>query len=108
MAFTKLDANDKELIRQCMVAIAEGPYIYDEEFQTKLGITRFELKQVLAQWPQLDDKSKSSKTYLAINNCLNEVLNGVAIPPNDWIHWFDDSRESINQVYSRWTKLKGY
>lgn len=47
MAFHQLPQRQKDLIRECMVAIAQGPFLGEWEFQTRMGSTRAELDAVL-------------------------------------------------------------
>jgi hypothetical protein len=88
MAFSRLSDVDKEVVRTCLVAILDGPWIEDWEFQTCLGIDRDALRELLAAWPFLDDATESSPSRLAINNCMNEVWHGVLIAAEEWPRWF--------------------
>ena len=84
MAFHQLPRRQKDLIRECLVAVAQGPFLEEREFQIPTGITRAELETVLAQWPNFDDVADEATQTLAINNCLNEILNGVFVSPLQW------------------------
>lgn len=108
MAFKELTDKEKDIVLQCMIAILEGPYIEDFEFQTRLGIDRAELMDVMAAWPNVDDVGDDSAATLAMNNCMNEVLCGVPISPNDWADRFNFSMEDLEKVYIKWARLKGY
>ncbi len=57
MAISELSERDKQLVHECMVAIAQGPFLEEWEFQTRTGITRAQLNAVLAQWPDFNDAS---------------------------------------------------
>ena len=69
MAFKALSKDEKEIVLQCMKAIADGPEIEDWEFQTRLGIVRPALRRIIAMWPEIDDSLDNSDEFLAINNC---------------------------------------
>ena len=47
MAFHQLPQRQEDIIRECMVAIAQGPFLEEWEFQTRMGSTRAELDAVL-------------------------------------------------------------
>jgi hypothetical protein len=111
MVIEKLSSEDQESILQCMRAIADGPYIDDWEMHTRLGITRETLKQIISLWPKIEDdyegRDKCSDGFLAINNCMNEVCNGVHIPPQEWENWFKRTRSEVLQSYHNWLRLGG-
>src|SRR5207244_1060743 len=88
MAFDELSEQEQGVVLQCLSAILNGPFIDDWEFQTRLGIDRTAVLEVLAAWPNLDDADPGSATSLAINNCMNEALHGVEITPDEWSRWF--------------------
>ena len=106
VAFAILSGEEQKIILQCMIAICEGPYIDDSEFQTRLGLEREDCRKVMASWPNLDDSIEDSKTTLAINNTLNEVCNGVRIPSEEWFKWFQVPEQSVLNVFSKWSQLR--
>jgi hypothetical protein len=108
MTLSQLGEADKDVVRACMIAIMEGPWIDDWEFQTRLGIDRDELRGLISAWPLLDDTAEDSPARLAINNCMNEVCHGVPIAAEQWDRWFIVSRDQIRATYARWAKLAGY
>ena len=108
MAFSRLGDADKDVVRTCLVAIMEGPWIEDWEFQTRLGIDRDALRELLAAWPLLDDTTESSPARLAINNCMNEVCHGVPIAVEEWPRRFKVWRDEVGATYRKWAKLAGY
>ncbi len=90
-----------------MRVIADGQYIDDSEFQTRLGIDRLALRRVIEKWPHLDDSQSDSDQFVAINNCLNEVCHGIAISPEDWGKWFRETRDEVVETYRDWARLHG-
>ena len=103
MAFEKLDRDDQNVILQCLTAILKGPFIEEIEFQTRLGFDRSQLARIISNFPRLDNSGDSTAT-LAINNCLNEVVNGVSIPDSEWQKWFTSSREELAATYRKWSQ----
>jgi hypothetical protein len=106
VAFEELSPKEQRIVLQCMKVITETSLIEDAEFQTRLGLSKQELHEVVAAWPRLDNSGDASIMSLAINNCLNEVCHGVYINGNTWRHYFDVSLRDVEQVYDRWLNLK--
>jgi hypothetical protein len=106
MAFKELSRNEKEIVLQCMKAIADGPEIEEWEFHTRLGIVRPSLRRIISQWPAIDDSSDNSDEFLAINNCLNEVCHGVKMPDTEWRKWFAQPKDEIIKTYNKWLRLR--
>ena len=107
MAFEQLSNQEQKLIPQCMNAILEGGYIYDLEFHTRLGVGRKELRAIAGDWPGLNDTDPDSDTALAINNCMNEVCYGIAIPGDEGEKWFEGSKQDVEALYSKWANFDG-
>jgi hypothetical protein len=107
MAFKDLSATEKETVLQCMKAIADRQEIEDWEFHTRLGIVRPTLRRIISLWPDIDDSAENSEEFLSINNCLNEVCNGVNIPATEWRKWFEQPKDEIKRTYHKWLKLRG-
>ena len=116
MAFEKLYEHEKKIVLQVMkLILAEEKYIDNWEFQTRTGITRDELAQVIAEWPHLkDENDEDSKDnpdlvrILAINNSLNEVLNGIKVSEEDWVKWIEVPRNEVKRIYKAWVVHKGW
>ena len=108
MAFEKLSVSEQQAVLRCMKAIAEGPFIDDWEFRTRLGIDRATLRQVLSHWPHIVDAGDDSDECLAINNCMNEVSNGLRFSNYEWEKWFTQSRAEIADIYAKWVGLRGW
>ena len=47
MPFHQLPQRQEDIIRECIVAITQGPFLEEREFQTRMGSTRAELDAVL-------------------------------------------------------------
>ena len=108
MALWALSDTDQQVIFQCLKAILEGPFIDGLEFQTRLGINRDELSQVVQAWPNVDDSNQDSVEALAINNCMNELCHGLNISDCQWSQWLGVDRRDVCEVYSRWASLNNY
>ena len=71
MALCNLSDPEREIIRRCVQAAAEGPYFPDREFATIFGVSRDEVRAVLRSWPSVDETSET--VTLSINNALNNL-----------------------------------
>jgi hypothetical protein len=106
MSFSELSPAEKEIVLQCMKAIADSPGIEDWEFHTRLGIGRPALRRVISLWPDIDDSSDKSNEFLAINNCLNEICYGLDISAIEWRIWFTQPIDEIRRTYYKWLGLR--
>ena len=61
------DPRDTNAIQAALRAASEGPYVSEWEFHTIIGLTRSEVRHVLAQCPNTDDPKIQD---LAVNNVL--------------------------------------
>jgi len=62
--------SERDTSQRCVIAILEGPFIDDWEFQTRLGIDRPTLSTILAAQGRLDDWAKVERIEL-----LNEAAS---------------------------------
>ena len=95
--------------------LIEEKYIRDWEFSIRLGITRDELRKVIADWPNLKDDDDTDRKdnpelirILAINNSLNEILHVVDITEEDWAKWINKPKEEVKKIYHTWAAYKGW
>jgi hypothetical protein len=63
-----LDNREREIIRCALIAIVEGPFFPDWEFQTLFGVDRSEMRDALAKFPALS--TLNSIPSFSVNNAL--------------------------------------
>jgi len=51
-ALRVLEPQDVEVVKSCFDAAVSGPFFPEWEFQTLFGLSRDDLRQVAAQWPE--------------------------------------------------------
>ena len=107
MYLSKLSEQEQEVVIQCMKAILNGDFL-KHEFQTRLGISEMELKEVLVSFPDIDDSDDDSRVTRALNNCMNEVCHGIRFRSAEWEKWFTFERDLAIEVYEKWTQLRGW
>lgn len=111
MAFEKLNERAQKVVLQVMKLIyIEKRYIPDWEIGIRMGVTRAELFQVIESWPNLTDDNDEDEKQLtnmrAINNSLNEALNGVTISNKVWHKWISEPRDEVARIYQMWTAYR--
>jgi hypothetical protein len=72
MTLAALATDEREVIRRSMEATFQ---FFDWDFQTRLGITAEAMRDLLNDWPNVDDTSDDSDACLAINNAMNETAS---------------------------------
>jgi hypothetical protein len=108
MTLRDLSIAEQELVRQCVAAVADGPFIDDQEFATRVGLPRATIRALLHNWSNVDDSLDDSDACLALNNCLNEMCHGIEITPTEWAARVTVPRDQIKDVYRRWAQSRGW
>ena len=102
MSLRDLPVADRDIALQCLRYLLESRCFDENEFHTRLGMYRAELAMVVSRWPKLEDEDPSHGDYLALNNCFNEVCNGLHFSSTEWQKWFSASRNAVCDAYTRW------
>lgn len=102
MSLIDLPALERNIAFQCLQFILEGGQFEEDEFQTRLGLTRPELEMLVSKWPRLDDKDNANDDYRALNNCFNEVCNGLSFSQKEWQAWFSVPRTTVREAFAHW------
>jgi hypothetical protein len=89
-----LNQQERDIIRQCLVASLVGPFFHDDEFHCIFGLTRSELQEVVDKWPDVDEKDLIVR--LSINNSLNNL---VGFPHHQKAQWHNFISVSPDYLY---------
>jgi len=81
---------------------------FDWDFQTRLGVTPKAMRDLLRDWPNVDDMSDNSDACLAINNALNDLLHGVGISDQQARDLIGADRTEVRRVYKKWAEKRGW
>ena len=100
MPLTDLTPAEKEIVYQCLKASCDGPFFPECEFHTIFGIQRDELREVINEWPDVDDGGGSA--FLAINNSLNNLLGYPHNCEHVWNEYIGVSSEEVSNVFNKW------
>jgi hypothetical protein len=93
-----LSKRDESVILAALRAALDGPFFPEWEFQTLMGISRDEMRAVLAAWP---DRS-SQTAFLAVNNALNNIWGYPHEHLEAWVRVSDAPRDEVREVLDRW------
>ena len=103
----QLSPEDQDVIRRALAAAASGPYFPDWEFSTLMGMSRDEVAQVLATWPETAvltslDRDPDRVQEIAVHAVLNNLLG---YPHNEWdllSTSLGTSRAEFRSLFDRW------
>ena len=101
MSLETLTEKERVIIRKALEATFD--YL-THGFHARLGVSEEEMKQLIDQWPNVDDSSDKSLACLAINNALNDLLNGVGISNAEAIEKIGANREELQSIYPKWDR----
>ena len=102
----RLSAESQACIRRALAFVATAREL-DGELETRMGVDRRELAETLMRWPAVDDRTDESPATLAINNALNEVVNGLALSSEEWAR-LGANREQVHRAYAEWATARGW
>ena len=105
MAIASLTLEEREIVRRAMEATFR---YFDFDFHTRLGVTPEEMRSLLLAWPTIDDSDDGSKACLAINNSLNDLLNGEGISEAEALDSTGTTCAEMRRVYSKWATARGW
>jgi hypothetical protein len=98
-AIVLIDGEDSEVLRECLLGAANGPFFPDWEFSILFGLDRDVVRRVAEEWPSWDNEGEQS---VAVNNALNHLLG---YPHKRWDVWSDyisSSPIEVVRVLARW------
>ena len=105
MTITALSPEEREVVRRALGATFQ---YFDADFQTRLGITQDDMHDILRNWEIVDDTPDDSDVCLAINNAMNDLLNGIGIPDKDALSLTGADRAEMHRIYKKWAKARGW
>ena len=106
MTVQSLSSETQAVMRRVLAFIATTRQL-DGEFETRLGVGRTELARLLMRWPAVDDRSDDALATVAINNALNEVVNCLALSPDEWAQ-LGAGREEVRAAFTEWATARGW
>ena len=107
MSLDRLTDDEREAVRQSLVALRAGRFLDEHDLETRIGVAPAAYDALVSAWPAVDDTDDDSDAALIINNALNEVCNGGCIPDARWPRWFTVPREAVRSAYRHWRTARG-
>ncbi len=105
MSLLNLSETEHDLALQCLKFFVHSNYFDEDEFVTRLGVTKTQLSAVISSFPSINDENPEGEGFLALNNCFNELCNGFTLPPEEWRKWFAASRNALCLAYAHWRSI---
>ncbi len=90
---------DRELVRRCLDAAANGPFFPDWEFETLFGLSRSDVRSVLACWT---DFTASPLQDQAIVNALNHLIGYPHGEVEAWDRMIGATPAEVEAVLVKW------
>ncbi|HKI00051.1 MAG TPA: hypothetical protein VJ999_13165 [Candidatus Sulfotelmatobacter sp.] len=101
MPIVDLDDGERAVVRECLEAAVNGPFFPEWEFSIIFGLTREEVRQVLASWPNLNEGDES--VVRAINNSFNNLLGYPTRHKEDlWPKFISVSGIELARIFDKW------
>jgi hypothetical protein len=95
-----LSQHERNLVGQCLRALADGPFIPDWEIHTLTGLTREEIREVARRWPRVDEAAERDRQ--AIHAALSIMTYGPIRNYDRWPHYISARHAEIEQIARKW------
>jgi hypothetical protein len=106
MTIASLTLETRTVIRRVLAFVSTTRQLDDDDFETRLGVDRGILAEILMRWPAVDNRDDDSPTVVAINHALNEVANGLDLSADEWRH-LGATRAQVESAYVEWATSRG-
>jgi hypothetical protein len=100
-----LSEAEKQIVQR---SIELASRVLHDDCHTRLGVTPQEIEELLNHWPSVDDSKDDSPACLAINNSLNDLLNGVGISEAEARKSIGTSPKEMERIYRKWAAARGW
>ncbi|MES2365266.1 MAG: hypothetical protein V4563_05195 [Pseudomonadota bacterium] len=106
MSLTDLNAEELNIVAQCLRAAVYGPFFDEHSFQSLLGVSRSEAKVVADQFPNVDEFDDGAEgnddAWLVINNALVNLLDYPHGHESSWAQFITVTPQQVRQVFEKW------
>jgi hypothetical protein len=99
MSLRDLTDNERAVVRECLMAAANGPFFPDWEFVVLFGITRADVRTVQENWPP---DCPDQMTWAAINHSFNNLLYYPHGEKEAWSNFISVSRSEVHRIFEKW------
>ncbi len=106
MPLADLTETERRIIGQCLRAAADGPFFGDAEFETLLGLSRREVRDIADRFPDVDEYDDEptgrDDSWLAINNTLANLVGYPQGQDEAWSSHISVSKEEVDRIWRKW------
>ena len=106
MTIEWLTLETQTVMRRVLAFVSSTPQL-DDDFETRLGVDRSVLAEILMRWPAVDDRGDNSPSVIGINNALNEVDHGLDLSTEEWLQ-LGATRAQVASAYAEWATSRGW
>lgn len=85
MSLLDLSDDEMSIVDQCLRAAIDGPFFPEWEFETLMGVTREELKELAANWRAHKSREQTSDAVTSVLNNLVGYPHGEELAWNSFI-----------------------
>jgi hypothetical protein len=100
MALSDLDANERQVVLECLRAASTGPFFPDWEFHTLFGVERRDVQALADAWPNIDETKEN--VSVAINNSMNNLLGYPHGCDKDWPRYISVPPSEVRRIFDKW------
>lgn len=104
----RMSENEKQLIEECLVAAATGPFFPDWEFSSLFGLQREDVVEIASTWPLVSSVDIEAGTVdQAVNNAFVWLLWYPHRLMGQWTEYISVSPRECYDLYNHWRQLTG-
>jgi hypothetical protein len=106
MTISFLTRETQIVMRRVLAFVLTTRTLEDDEFETRVGMDRRVLAEIVMRWPAVDDGDDATPSVVAINNALNEVANGLHLSAEEW-QQLGAARAQVESAWVEWRASRG-
>ena len=100
------DKDETEIIHDVLVAVVNGPFCVDGEFQTITGVHLHQVEALLKTWPAYRGEQEPLVVWV-VEACLGAVLEYPnTLREEAWPHWLSVSPDTVERIRNKWRRRR--
>ena len=101
-----LTSKEQTSIKECLRAIAYGPFLDDLEFETLMGLSREEVRKIAEDYPEVDEYDSApgecDDSRQAINNAIVNLLE--FSKKQEWSEFVSITPGELEVIFEKWKR----
>lgn len=106
MDLPQLTSEEEELALRCIRLMVNLGLIEDWEFHCRIGFHREEATALLITADQISAVDLHSGLGIVVNNCLNEICNGLYLDGHDFNAELLEARPQLKLIFRKWRQSR--